>query len=478
MSRLRLMVVAALAWSIVTAAQAPAPYFTDVYPIEEFAARRAKVMERVGDGVAILQGAPEMSAEVAFRQNNHFFYLTGVEVPRALLVIDGSTKRSTLYLGPPRRERYNGPEIGPGEQAAKITGIESVVERDAFASAFTRLAQDGRPVYTTFRAEVRGGGSVGEAVAHATATTLDPWDGRPSREVAFMQKLRTIAPQVEFRNLDPLLDEMRFVKSPREIALMREVTRITGLGVMEAMREAAPGRYEYELTAAAEWVFRRHNSQGPGYFPLSATGANTVYSHYHRGLGKLQDGDIVQFDYAPDWKYYTSDISRVFPANGKFSARQRELYTIYLRLYQDLMTSIKPGVPIAALARAAGEKMTATIAAFHFSEPGIKAAAERFATPYRNGTPRSLGHQLGMEVHDVTIRREMLAPGEIFTIEPPISLPDERLAMRIEDVILITPAGYENLSAFVPIEIDAIEKLMMEPGLSDVRPIQRSSPSR
>ena len=119
---------------------------------------------------------------------------------------------------------------------------------------------------------------------------------------------------------------MRFIKSPREIALMREVTRITGLGIMEAMREAAPGQFEYELTAASEWVFRRYNSQGPGYFPLSATGPNTVYSHYHRGLRKLQDGDIVQFDYAPDYKYYTSDISRVFPANGKFTARQREFY--------------------------------------------------------------------------------------------------------------------------------------------------------
>jgi Xaa-Pro aminopeptidase len=470
MKRLALVPLAAVVLTVMTSAQAPAPHFTDVFPIEEFAARRAKVMERIKDGVAILQGAPEMSAEVQFRQNNHFFYLTGVEVPRALLVIDGRAKRSTLYLPPPRRERYNGPELGPGEQAAKITGIESVVERDAFAAAFPRLPQDGRPIYTPFRAEVRGGGSVGEAVGHATATATDPWDGRPPREVTFMQRLRAIAPQVELRNLDPLLDEMRFVKSPREIALMREITRITGLGVMEAMREAAPGRYEYELSAAAEWVFRRHNSQGPGYFALSATGPNTVYSHYHRGLTKLQDGDIVQFDYAPDLQYYTSDISRVFPANGKFSPRQRELYTIYLRLYQDLMSSIEPGVLISEIAKTAGQKMRATIGAFTFTDPKIREAAERFATPYVNGTPRSLGHQLGMEVHDVTIRRDKLVPGEIFTIEPPISIPDERIAMRIEDVILITATGFENLSAFVPIEIDAIEKLMTEPGLSDLRP--------
>jgi Xaa-Pro aminopeptidase len=251
---------------------------------------------------------------------------------------------------------------------------------------------------------------------------------------------------------------------------MREVTRITGLGVMEAMREAALGKFEYELSAAAEWIFRRHNSQGPAYFPLSATGPNTVYSHYHRGLRKLQDGDIVQFDYAPDYKYYTSDISRVFPANGKFTPRQREFYTVYLRLYQALMTSIKPGVPITQIAADAGTKMATIISGFSFTDPKVKEAAIKFASQYQSGRPRNgLGHGLGMEVHDVTIRRESLQPGELFTIEPAISIPDENLAMRIEDVILITATGYENLSSFVPIEIADIEKLMREPGPGDRR---------
>lgn len=451
-------------------AQTRAPYFTDAFPPEEFAARRAAVMERIGDAVAILHGAPEMSAEVAFRQNNHFFYLTGVEVPRAILLIDGRAKRSTLYLGAPRRERYNGPDIGPGELAAKITGLESVVDREAFGGALMRFAQDGRIMYTPFRPEVRGGGSVGEAMAHAAATAADPWDGRPSREATFIQKVKAVAPQLDVRNLDPILDAQRFSKSPREIALMREVTRITGLGIMEAMREAAPGRYEYELSAAAEWIFRRHHSQGPAYFPLSAAGPNMVYSHYHRGLRRLQDGEMVQFDYAPDHKYYTSDISRVFPANGTFTPRQREFYTIYLRMYQALMASIKPGVPIAQIASDAGARMADIIASFPFTDPRIREAAVRFAAGYQTPRPRgSLGHALGMEVHDVTVRRQVLQPGELFTIEPAISIPDEGLAMRIEDVILMTATGFENLSAFVPIEIDDIERLMREPGLSDLR---------
>jgi Xaa-Pro aminopeptidase len=444
------------------------PHFTTAFPIEEFAERRARLMERIGDAAAVLQGAPEMSAELAFRQNNQFFYLTGVEVPRALLLIDGRTKRSTLYLPPPRREGYNGPELGPGEQAARITGLDAIVERGAFAAAIAQLGAEGRVVFTPFRPEVRGGGSTGDAIAHARATAGDPWDGRPSREDAFRQKLAGAAPRAELRDLDPILDALRFVKTPREIAIMREATRITGLGIMEAIREAAPGRYEYELSAAAEWVFRRFNAQGPAYFPLSAAGPNMVYSHYHRGLRKLADGDMVQFDYAPDYQYYTSDISRVFPASGRFSPRQREFYTIYLRLYQALMASIRPGVPISQVAREAGLKMRDIIAAFTFADPTIRDAATRFAGGFQSDRPRNgLGHALGMEVHDVTVRRESFQPGEIFTIEPPISIPNEGLAMRIEDVILITERGFENLSAFVPIEIADLERLMREPGLSD-----------
>jgi Xaa-Pro aminopeptidase len=449
-------------------ARQPRPYFTDVFPIEEFAERRARVMERIGDGVAVVQGAPEMSAEVAFRQSNNFFYLTGVEVPRALLVVDGRAKRTTLFLPPPRRERYNGPELGPGDEAATITGIDAVLPREAFADAVAKLGSESRTIYTPYRAEVRGGGSAGEAVAHARATASDPWDGRPSREEVFRQKLAAAAPTAELRDLDPILDALRFVKTPREIELMREATRITGLGIMEAMREAAPGKYEYELSAMAEWLFRRHNSQGPAYFPLSAAGPNMIYSHYHRGLRRLVDGEMVQFDYAPDYRYYTSDISRVFPANGRFTARQREFYTIYLRLYQALMASIRPGAPIGTIAREAGAKMTKIIEAFAFTDPAVREAAVRFAEPYQADKPRNgLGHALGMEVHDVTIRRESFGPGEIFTIEPPISIPAETLAMRIEDVILITADGYENLSAFVPIEVDAIVAFMKEPGISD-----------
>jgi Xaa-Pro aminopeptidase len=445
------------------------PVFTDIFPSEEFAARRAKVMAQIGEGVVILQGATERPGEQPLRQNNQFFYLTGVIEPRAILVIDGKAKRSTLYLygGAERRERMFGSAMVPGDAAGAATGIESVRPRDEFAKAVEAFAREGRAFYTPFRPEVLGSASASDASASARATKDDPWDGRPSREEAFIQKLRALASQVNVQNLDPILDAMRAFKSPREIAIIREATRITGLAIMEAMREARPGLYEYELQASAEFVFKKYGSQGAAYFALIATGRNTLYSHYHKNTAKLQDGDLVQFDYAPDYKYYVSDVTRVFPANGRFTPRQREFYTIYLRLYQSLMTSIKVHARPGDIIKEAVAKMDAVMADFKFADPKIKEAATRFVERYRASKANSLGHTIGMEVHDVRSPTDTLEPGQIFTIEPAMTIPDEHIGIRLEDVILITETGYENMSAFAPIEIAEIEKLMAEPGLSD-----------
>ena len=186
-----------------------------------------------------------------------------------------------------------------------------------------------------------GCASASDPAALARATKNDPWDGRISREEAFLQHLKSASPQSKIEDLDPILDELRGTKSPREIAILREATRIAGLGIIEAMRDARPGMKEYELQADAEYVFKKYGAYGPAYFALIATGENTWYSHYHKNTRTLDAGDLVQFDYAPDFKYYSSDVTRVFPANGKFTPRQREFYTIYLRLYQALMTSIQ-----------------------------------------------------------------------------------------------------------------------------------------
>jgi Xaa-Pro aminopeptidase len=472
MRHLLVALVAVAGLAALTAAQ---PVFTgsEIFPPDEFAARRAKVMDKIGDGVAILQGTTERPGEQALRQNNQFFYLTGVVEPRAIVVIDGRSKKATLYLEPRnerREQRMLGPGLSPGPEAAADTGIDQVLARDEFTNAVAGFARDARSIYTPLRPEVLGEASSSDPAALWRATKADPWDGRISREEQFVQKLKAASPRSNVADLDPIVDQLRTIKSAREIAVVREATRITGLGIMEAMRDARPGMKEYELQADAEFVFKKWGAYGPSYFALVATGPNTYYSHYHKNTATLKDGDLVQFDYAPDYKYYQSDVTRVFPANGRFTPRQREFYTIYLKLYQAVMTSIRAHASAQDILKDAVAKMDGVMASFAFADPKIKDAAIAFVENYRrsSATARSLGHDVGMEVHDVSAGpRPTLEPGRIFTIEPAMQIVDEHLGLRLEDMILMTEQGYENLSAFVPVEIEAIEQLMKEPGLSD-----------
>jgi Xaa-Pro aminopeptidase len=402
------------------------PVVTDVFPPEEYAARRARVMERIGDAVAVLAGTTDRPGEQPLRQGNQFHYLTGVVEPQALLLIDGRARRTTLFLRPrdERRERNTlGPALSPGDSAARATGVDEVLPRDAFAEAVARAGAEGRAIYTPFRPEVLGSASAGDVVRLARVTKADPWDGRPSREEAFRAKLQEAAPRATLRDLDPILDTLRGTKSPREIAVIREATRITGLAIVEAMRDARPGAHEYELQAAAEYAFKRHGAYGPAYFALVATGPNSWYSHYHKNTRRLADGELVQFDYAPDYNYYVSDVTRVFPANGRFTPRQREYYGAYLALYRALLTSIRPHVTAADVVAAALPKMDAVLASVRFTDPRIRDAATRFVEGFRARAPRSLGHTIGMEVHDVAYPTRTLEPGQVFTIEPAMTIP-------------------------------------------------------
>jgi Xaa-Pro aminopeptidase len=445
----------------------------EVFPAEEFSARRAQAMAQIGDGAAIVLGTTEPPGEIAFRQNNQFFYLTGLVEPRAAVIIDGRTKKTTLFLQA-KTERQDksqyGPGIGPGAETAKAYGVDAALTRAEFTAAIGALAADRRTIYTPFAAEVLGSQSQGDPTQLWNANKQDPWDGRDSREGAFIAKLKEAAARSEIRNLDPIVNALRAVKSPREIAVIREATRIAGLGIMEAMRDARPGMHEYELQADAEFVFKKNGAFGGAYFALIATGENTYYTHYNRNTATLMNGDLVQFDYAPDFKYYQSDVTRVFPANARFTPRQREAYGIYLKLYQALMTSIKVHATPADVIKAAVVKMDAILASYSFTDAKIQNAAKAFVENYRRQqtSARSLGHSVGMEVHDVGgLAGQTLEPGRIFTIEPEMRIEEDHTGIRLEDMLLITDNGYENLSAFVPIEIKDIEKLMVQKGLSD-----------
>lgn len=446
--------------------------FTDAFPKEEFAERRAKVMAQIGDGVAILQGTTERRGESALRQSNQFFYLTGVTEPRAFVVLDGRTKKTTLYLTPatPRRQRAIGPYLGVDEASRATTGVDAIEPRETFTAAVSAIATERRVIFLPLRPEVLGSESSSDVVGFMRATKEDPWDGHVGRDETFIARVKAAAPGSEVRDLDPILDTMRAVKSPREITLIREATRLTGLAIMEAMRDAEPGMFEYELEAAAQYVYKRGGAYGESYFPLIANGKNMPYSHYHKNRDRLRAGDLVQFDWAPDIGNYTSDVTRIFPADGTFTPRQREFYTAYLRLYQALLTSIRVHATAREVMDAAVVKMDRFMAEFTFADPKIRATAAAFvdrfrADPKATNPARGLGHSVGMEVHDVRNPTATLEPGYVFTIEPQMTMEGGELSARLEDMILITETGYENLSAFVPIEIEDIEKLMKQPGL-------------
>jgi Xaa-Pro aminopeptidase len=457
------------AFDAVDGGQGP-PLFATELPKEEFAARRATLMQRIGDGVAVVQGAAETASYEKFRQSNQFYYLTGVPTPRAIAVIDGRTKSSTLYLLPTNEamERSEGPLLSAGAAAEQLTGIEHVGPRSEFDTLVPTLA--GRTVYTTVRGETVLMGTPDRAEAHRRAREADPWDLQGSREAYFRQKLAEKAPGATFASLDDILDEMRMIKSGREIALLRESSRIAGLTMMEAMRSAEPGMYEYEIEAIGDYVFKAHNAQGPAYFGLVAAGTNAAWPHYHAAQSQLKDGDLVLMDYAPDYHYYTSDVTRMFPASGRFSAGQRELYGIYVQLYQAIMASIKPG-PTPPMFQEIVRRMEAIMASYPFTNDKYRAAAARFVDGYRqraastSANPPTLGHMVGMEAHDVQHNFRQYEPGMVFTIEPALTIPEDRVYLRLEDMLVITPTGYENMSGFAPIGIEAVEKLMAEPGL-------------
>jgi Xaa-Pro aminopeptidase len=459
--------VAVAAIALSTAAPLAQPVFrgSEIFPADEYAARRARVIAGIGDGVAIVLGATEPPGEMPFRQNSQCFYLSGVVEPRAVLVIDGRTKRTTVFLQPANTRRDTsmfGPALAPGPDAAAALGVEDVQPLTAFTPALNALIADRRTIYTPFAAEVLGSQSQGDPSRMWKANREDPWDGRDSREATFVAKLKAASPAPEVRDLDPIVNALRAVKSPREIALIREATRIAGEGIVAAMRATRPGLREYALQAEAEYVFTRNGALGASYFALVATGRNSYYTHYHRGTEVLRDGELVQFDYAPDFKYYQSDVTRVFPVNGKFTPRQREYYGIYLRLYQALLTSIAVHkTPGEVLTTAVG-RMDAIMAGYPFTDDRIKAAAAKMVDGLRaRKDPRGLGHNVGLEVHDVGgLQAPTFEPGRVFTIEPQMRLEDEHLGVRLEDMILITETGYENLSAAVPIEIADIERLM------------------
>jgi Xaa-Pro aminopeptidase len=445
------------------------------FPPEEFQARWSRVFERIGpESVAVVQGAPLTNGYQVPRQSNSFYYLCGVETPNAYLLLDGRSHKVTLYL-PPRNERLERSEgkvlsADDAELARRLTGVDDVRSTDAMRDGFPLGAAAAAAIYAEFAPAEGYAQNRGELQAADAAIAADSWDGRLSRESRLLELLRLRNPRVAIKDLTPILDALRVVKSPREIALIRRASEIAGLGMMEAIRSTEAGVFEYELDAAARYVFLLNGARLDAYRSITASGtANINNGHYFRNTDVLKDGDLVLMDYAPDYRYYVSDIGRMWPVNGAYAPAQRELLQFVLDYRNAILARVRPGVSAAAIQEEAKQAMEAVFARTRFSKDVYEKAARRMVDT-GGGV---FSHPVGMAVHDVGSYREELRPGHVFSIDPQLRVPEESLYIRYEDTVVVTDKGVENFTAFLPSELRDLEALAREKGIVQKVPSRR-----
>jgi Xaa-Pro aminopeptidase len=481
-----------IAMPFVFAASLAAQHYQTDFPPDEFRARWTRVFERIGDqALAVAQGVPMTNGFQLPRQHNSFYYLSGIETPGSYIVLDGRTKRVTLYL-PPRNAALEAAEgkvlsADDAELVKKLTGADDVQSTSMMAqgnwpvSAEAGRGGRGAPagprlqaIYAEFEPPEGYAQSRGELRTGDRSILNDPFDGRLARQQQFVARLAGRAPEI--RSLNPILDELRSVKSAREIALVRKASELAGLGMMEAIRSTEPGVREYQLEAAARYVFVVNGARLDAYRSITAAGnVNINNMHYYRNTDVLKDGDWILMDYAPDFRYYVSDIGRMWPVNGTYAPWQRELLQFVLDYRNAVMTRIRPGVTTATIREEAAQAMEAVFARTKFSKPEYEQAARNLV----KGGGGVFSHTVGLAVHDVGgYQGAPLKPGQVFSVDPQLRVPSEGLYVRYEDTGVVTDKGFENFTGFLPSELAALEKLTREKGIVQAFPALIETPER
>jgi Xaa-Pro aminopeptidase len=412
-------------------------------PKSEYAARRQKLMQQLGDGVVVLIGAREEDlGEVGrFRQKNDFMYLTGVQTPAAQLilapagVIGDKPAQETVFI-PARNlshERWTGVQLGPGPEAERIFGIQEVAASDKFKDRLAELLN-----------------SAGFKAAKSKLYTIVPKGATAEieRETHFIEMIRKTYPHVQIADVSPVLAEMRKVKSAAEIALLQKAVDVSLEGHREVARAIRPGAFEYEAQAALDGTFTRLGSERPGYPSIVGAGINGTTLHYNENRKRIEAGELVVVDAAAEYSYYTADITRTYPASGKFTQRQKEIYQLVLDAQRAAEKAYVPGKSsMADLQQVAKAVMKAS------------PLRDKEGNTLDNDFIHGLGHYIGMDVHD-TGAYGVLPVNSVITIEPGIYLPSENFGVRIEDDYLVTPTGLVKMSAKLPCEVADVERLM------------------
>lgn len=408
---------------------------------EEYQARRANLRAQV-DGPVVLFGytGHEDSSELArFFQEENFYYLTGHNEPGAALLLIPNPPgdkipggpREILFLPPrnPFQERWEGPKLGPNDaDIAQKTGFAAV---EPFANLRGELEKLGK--------------------AFPNLYTLLPGsneEGYPHKRI-WADWLKEAAPQAHLKDTTRALAAMRQVKSPGEIALLQKAVDVSVDAHLDAMKRMHPGLYEYQVAARMEYIHQWGGCDREAYAPIVGAGIHSTMLHYDELSAQIKDGDIVVMDVAGECGGYAADVTRTLPANGKFTPRQREIYEIVLGAQNAALALLKPGVSVARLNQAAREYINA-----HGKDQHGQALGPYFF--------HGLSHNLGLDVHDPGVPGRALEPGMVITIEPGIYIPEESLGVRIEDDVLVTPEGYQLLTARLPRDVEGIERMIAE----------------
>ncbi len=433
-------------------------------PAEDYAARRARLIEEIGDdGVLILVAPPERQrshdSHYIYRASSDILYLTGFREPGAVVVIAPGHADGSVFMfvraRDPEREQWDGRRAGVEGAQARF-GADRAYTLDQLDVVLPSLLASRCTLYYTLGVDAQ----------------FDMRVVGYTRQLRHRRNAPPAAPGV-IRDARDLLHRARLHKSAAELDVMRRAAQITADAHELAMRACKPGMAEYQLQAIVEYHFRRSGASYPAYTSIVGAGDNATILHYVENDALIQDGDIVLIDAGCELDYYAADITRSFPANGKFTGAQRELYQAVLEVEEAAIAACQVGLPYNELQQRTVRQLTEAMVHFKLLDGELDGLIETLA--YKKYYPHGVGHWLGIDVHDVGPyfaedgQWHTLQPGMVLTIEPGLYIPanDERapqglrgVGVRIEDDVLITAQGPDILTASCPKQVEAIEAIV------------------
>lgn len=408
-----------------------------------YKSNRNGVLEKIKDNSIVILFAGSALKKTGdqhykFTPNRNFYYLTGVKEEDHILVITkiNGEQKSYLYIKDidVEMEKWVGKSLRKDE-ALDITAVDQVIFKRNFEADLHRLI--------TMKEEV----NIYLDLERNNILSLD------SISHIFAKKLIDKYPQVSIKNIYSIIAELRLIKSKEEVDNIKKAIDITVSGVELLMKKAKAGMKEYELEAYFDFNCKSKGSKDLAFETIAAAGKNAAVLHYVDNSSELKDGDLILFDLGAEYNYYHADISRTFPVSGKFTERQKEVYNAVLRVNEEIIKSIKPGVRYVDI----NNKATDLLA-----EECIKLGLIEDKKDVRKYYFHSIGHSLGMDTHDVETphRNIVFAPGVVYTVEPGLYIEEEGIGIRIEDDILVTEEGIENLTKNMIKTVEEIEDFM------------------